>query len=104
MKDFKTGLLAGKLANIGDDIPYTSIRDTSLFKKLTSGERITGEFKGDTPFEFRSFAKLIFSSNKIPKFYDNSEGIMRRLVIIPLTANLKKKGYDIFFEKKVTTE
>ncbi len=102
---FKTGLLAGKLANIGDDIPYTSIRDTSLFKKLTSGERVIGEFKGDTPFEFRSFAKLIFSSNKIPKFYDNSEGIMRRLVIIPLTAKLKeKKGYDLFIEKKVTTE
>src|SRR5699024_3922952 len=58
---FNTGLLKSKLANIGDDISYTTIKDTSTFKKLSTGERVTGEIKNETPFQFRSYAKLLFS-------------------------------------------
>ncbi|RDW15958.1 phage/plasmid primase, P4 family [Oceanobacillus chungangensis] len=102
---FNTGMLNGKLANIGDDIPYTSIRDTSSFKKLATGNTIKGEFKGETPFYFRSFAKLIFATNKIPRVYDNSQGLKDRLVIIPLNARIRNsKKQDPFFENKITTE
>lgn len=101
---FNTGMLNGKLANVGDDIPYTSIKDTSNFKKLTTGNLIKGEFKGETPFYFRSFAKLIFATNKMPRLYDNSQGLKDRLVIIPLNARIRgSKNQDIFFEDKITT-
>lgn len=101
---FNTGMLNGKLANVGDDIPYTSIKDTSNFKKLATGNLIKGEFKGETPFYFRSFAKLIFATNKMPRLYDNSQGLKDRLVIIPLNARIRgSKNQDIFFEDKITT-
>lgn len=102
---FNTGMLNGKLANIGDDIPYTSIKDTSIFKKLATGNTVKGEFKGETPFYFRSFAKLIFATNKMPRLYDNSQGLKDRLVIVPLNARIRgSKNQDIFFEQKITTE
>jgi len=102
---FNTGMLNGKLANIGDDIPYTSIKDTSSFKKLATGNTIKGEFKGETVFYFRSFAKLIFATNKMPRLYDNSQGLRDRLVIVPLNARIRgSENQDLFFEDKITTD
>ncbi|MFD1708916.1 phage/plasmid primase, P4 family [Siminovitchia sediminis] len=102
---FNTGMLHGKLANIGDDIPYTSIKDTSVFKKLTTGDLIKGEYKGENPFQFRNFAKLIFATNRLPRLFDGSQGLKDRLVIVPLNARIRRTHkQDPFFEHKITTE
>src|SRR5699024_9326971 len=102
---FNIGLLKGKLANIGDDISYTTIKDTSTFKKLSTGERVTGEFKNETPFQFRSFAKLLFSGNRVPRMNDGSRAIVDRFVIIPLNARIRgTEKQDPYFEEKATTE
>lgn len=101
---FNTGLLEGKLANIGDDISYTTIKDTSTFKKLSTGERVIGEVKNETPFQFRSFAKLIFSGNRVPRMNDGSKALVDRFVIIPLNARIRGTDkQDPHFEKKITT-
>ena len=57
---FKTAGLFGKLANVGDDISDDFIPDVSIFKKLVSGDRVSAERKGKDPFEFNSYAKLLF--------------------------------------------
>lgn len=102
---FNTGLLKGKLANIGDDISYTTIKDTSTFKKLSTGERVTGEFKNETPFQFRSFAKLLFSGNRVPRMNDGSKALIDRFVIIPLNARIRgTEKQDPHFEEKITTD
>ena len=102
---FKTGLLHGKLANIGDDISHESVKDTSLFKKLSTGDRVTAEFKNQDPFTFRNYAKLIFSANKIPHFNDNSQGLKDRLVIVPFNQRIRSTGKeDPYFESKITTD
>src|SRR5699024_4085110 len=88
-----------------DDIPYTSIKDTSNFKRLSTGDWIKGEFKNEDPFFFRNFAKLIFSTNRLPRFYDNSQGLKDRLVIVPLNAKIRGTDkQDRHFEGKITTE
>lgn len=102
---FNTGLLKGKFANIGDDINYTTIRDTSTFKKLSTGERVIGEVKNETPFQFRSFAKLIFSGNRVPRMNDGSKALIDRFVIVPLNARIRgTENQDPNFEKKITTD
>lgn len=102
---FNTGLLNGKLANVGDDIDYSSIKDSSIFKKLATGDTVKGEFKGETPFYFNSFATLIFSTNKVPRVYDNSQALKDRLSIVPLNARIRNTDkQDPFFEDKITTE
>ena len=51
---FKTAEMAGKLANIGDDISDEFIGNSAIFKKLVTGERVSAEQKGRDPFEFNN--------------------------------------------------
>jgi len=46
---FRPAELENKLANIGDDIPFTTIKDSSRLKSISSGERITVERKKQGP-------------------------------------------------------
>lgn len=93
---FNTAMLAGKLANIGDDISddFMRGRDISLFKKVVTGNRIKGELKGQQPFEFEPYAKLIFSANSIPRTKDMTGAVLRRLIIIPFRATFSKNDPD----------
>jgi len=88
-KRFLTAEIFGKLANIGDDIGDEFIPNTSVFKKLVTGEGIDGiERKGQDPFKLYSYAKLLFSANNIPRLGKgkDSAAIKRRLIIVPFDA------------------
>lgn len=83
---FKTAELFGKLANIGDDIGDEFIANASVFKKLVTGDRISVERKGQDPFEFNNYSKMLFSANNIPRIKDKTGAVQRRLTIIPFDA------------------
>lgn len=100
---FKTAELFGKLANIGDDIGEDFIPDTSTFKKLATGDRMVVERKGQDPFEFNNYSKLIFSANRIPRMKDKTGAVQRRLVIVPfeMTFSSSDKDFDPFIKYKL---
>lgn len=83
---FKKAELFGKLANIGDDIDDSFISNTAVFKKLVSGDRLNAERKGQDPFDFNNYAKMLFSANEIPRIKDKSGAVLSRLVIVPFNA------------------
>lgn len=91
---FKTAEICGKLANIGDDIGDDFIKNPAIFKKLVSGDRITVERKGENPFNFNSYAKLLFSANDIPRIKDKSGAVLSRLIIVPFNATFSKNDKD----------
>lgn len=99
---FQNAELFGKLANIGDDIDDGYIPNSAIFKKLVTGERIQVQRKGERPFEFNNYAKLLFSANEIPKIKDRGGAIQRRLVIVPFLAHFSKNDPD--FRPYITTE
>lgn len=105
---FKTAELFGKLANIGDDIGDSYIPDTAIFKKLVSGDRLNVERKGQDPFDFNNYSKLIFSANNIPRIGSgqDSSAIMNRLIIIPFNARFSKSDpdFDPFIKYKLRKE
>lgn len=103
---FKTAELFGKLANIGDDIADSYISNPAIFKKLSSGNPINAERKGQDPFDFSNYAKLIFSANEIPRIKDKSGAVLSRLVIIPFNARFTKKDpdYDPYIKYKLITD
>ena len=105
---FKTAELFGKLANIGDDIGDSYIPDTAIFKKLVSGDRLNVERKGQDPFDFNNYSKLIFSANNIPRIGSgqDSSAIMNRLIIIPFNARFSKQDpdFDPFIKYKLRKE
>ena len=93
---FKTAELFGKLANIGDDISDEYIPDPSTFKKLVTGETMNVERKGQDPFDFSNYSKLLFSANNVPRLGRGRDAgaIMRRLIIVPFHANFSVNDKD----------
>ena len=92
--EYKTAELYGKLANIGDDIADNFIPDSSTFKKLVTGDRLTARKIYCPPFEFNNYAKMLFSANDIPRIKDRTGAVQRRLVIIPFNATFSKDDPD----------
>lgn len=103
---FKVAELENRLINIGDDISNTPIKDTGKFKKLVSGEGVMVERKNQRPFDLMNYATFWFSANKMPNFGDKSEGMQRRITILPFNAKFspKDKDYDPDIGDKITTE
>lgn len=89
---FSTSMMFGKLANIGDDIgdDFLQGSQVAIFKKVVTGNRIKAERKGQDPFEFNPYIKLLFSANDIPRMKDKTGAVLRRLVIIPFNARFSK--------------
>lgn len=105
---FSKVLMFGKLANIGDDISDEFVVDTSVFKKIVTGETIQAEHKGQPVFEFEPYVKLFFSANNIPRMGKGRdwEAIKRRLIIIPFEAKFSKTDPDFvpFIGDKLKTQ
>ncbi len=102
---FNTSMMFGKLANIGDDIgdDFLQGSQVSIFKKIVTGNRIKAERKGQDPFEFNPFIKLLFSANDIPRMKDKTGAVLRRLVIVPFNATFSKSDpdYDVNIKYKL---
>lgn len=94
---FAVFTMAGKLANIGDDISdeFLQGRSVAQFKKLVSGNMIKGEIKNNPDiFFFKPTVKLIFSANDIPRMKDKTGAVLRRLIIVPFNASFSKSDPD----------
>jgi putative DNA primase/helicase len=105
---FKTAELFGKLANIGDDIGDDFVTNTGVLKKLVTGDRLNVERKGQNPFDFNNYSKLLFSANSIPRMGKGKDtaAILRRIIIIPFNARFSKDDgdYDPFIKYKLTSQ
>lgn len=104
--NFKIAEITSKLANIGDDISGEYLEDSSIFKKLVTGEDITVDKKNEQPYKLRNTAKLIFAANELPMTMDKTKGMERRLTIIPFNATFSQydEDYDPFIVDKLKSD
>ena len=111
-EQYLTNELSGKLVNLGDDINFKGLTDTSVLKKLVSGETMTVNRKFMMPCELTNFATLIFTTNQLPPVNDHTTGFSRRLRIIDINRpienpkplfvdNLNKDDYNWLFVKAI---
>jgi P4 family phage/plasmid primase-like protien len=102
---FATANLYNKLINSDADISKDTVfKNTGQIKKLTGNDLVPGEQKYKTPFKFRSHAKLVFSVNKIPETYDESDAFYRRIILINLKQQFLGDKTDIHLARKLNTE
>ncbi len=105
---FSTSMMFGKLANISDDISDDFLQGSqvSIFKKVVTGDRIKAERKGQDPFEFEPYTKLIATANDIPRMRDKTGAVLRRLVIVPFNASFTKNDpdYDPYIKYKLISQ
>lgn len=77
--------LMGKILNSCADLEVTALEDTSLIKKILGEDLIRAEAKGKNAVFFRSYAKLIFSTNELPAVLsEKTNGFYRRLLILTM--------------------
>ncbi|HCC07275.1 MAG TPA: hypothetical protein DEP72_03785 [Clostridiales bacterium] len=102
---FSRSFLYNKLVNKSSELEGT-ISDTAIayFKKITSGEQLDAQFKYKDVFKFTNISKLIFSTNNFPEIKDKSNGVNRRLIIIPFKNKVSENMIDINLDKKLQDE
>jgi len=86
---FASARLDGKHANIFSDLEKNELRHTGIIKDLSSAEPIHAQHKNKTGFDLYPFAKLIFSTNRFPKSFDQSQGFFRRWIIVKWQRNFE---------------
>lgn len=100
---FALAQLQGKLANVFQDLDQKSLRGSSIFKSVVSGDLLTAEHKFGHPFAIQPYARLIFSANTAPHTSDSSEGFFRRWLTIPFDRKFNGADRDPHLLRKLTT-
>jgi putative DNA primase/helicase len=92
-----------KLANIYADLPDRALWRTGTFKMLTGRDLIAAERKFQQSFIFENYAKLLFSANKVPEAYDDTDAFFRRWIIVVFPNQFTNDKADPHILKKLTT-
>ena len=93
---FYPSMLQGMLLNACADISSDALMQVDNIKKATGEDVMICERKGRDPVPFRSYAKLIFSANKIPLNLDEkSNAFYRRLLILEMNQKPAKKDLEL---------
>lgn len=66
-----------------------------LLKQLVSGEPTQVNIKHQSPVTMYPSAKLVFSTNYLPPFTDTSDGIWRRMLVIPFHERFGEDRCDL---------
>jgi putative DNA primase/helicase len=82
-RSFQLAYTQGKLANIVGDLNEIDKAAEGLLKNFVAGESLTVEQKFGHPFELIPTARLTFACNSLPHFCDRSDGIWRRMIVVP---------------------
>lgn len=102
--NFTLPQLQNKLLNIGDDVENEYISRVGPLKKMVSGEpfQAGGKYKDKKPMRY--YGKLIFTGNTIPKMNDKTNGLKRRIKILPFLNDFRKKAVVNMLSRLCTEE
>ena len=102
-KRFSVFNLLGKILNCCADLENKALDDTSILKKALGEDSLMAEAKGKDMVPFKSYAKLLFSTNELPAVKgEKTNAFYRRLLI--LSINKAPKKVDAFFYEKIQAE
>jgi P4 family phage/plasmid primase-like protien len=80
---FGTGAIYGKRLVGSSDMSFMSISELKTFKRISGGDSIFCEFKGQQPFEHTFSGLMFFCMNKLPKFSgDTNRWVFDRIMVV----------------------
>lgn len=93
---FNQDFLAGKLANLGDDISSEFARGAALevLKKAVAGSEITTDVKNAKGYSFKPYTTMMFSANQFPRMETLDDGLLRRLFPVRFNAHFQVTDPD----------
>lgn len=92
--EFRNSEMKGKLANVATDLQRIARVHEGSLKQMTSGEPIQVNRKYKDPESMYPTAKLVFATNHLPSFADTSNGLWRRMLVIPFLVQFSGDQVD----------
>jgi P4 family phage/plasmid primase-like protien len=92
---FGTGAIYGTRLAGSSDMSFMSVDELKTFKKLTGGDSLYAEFKGQQAFEFTYGGLLWFCMNRLPKFGgDDGQWVYDRIMVVECPNVIPKEKQD----------
>lgn len=92
---FGTGAIFGTRLAGSSDMSFLSVDELKTFKKITGGDSLYAEFKGQQAFEFTYNGLLWFCMNRLPKFGgDNGQWVYDRILVVHCPNVIPKEEQD----------
>lgn len=95
---FALSATIGKLLNTCSEASKVSPRIEGMLKQFVGGDSITIDRKHIEQLQFKPTARLLITTNKRPSFTDDSDGIWRRMLVVPFRVKIADdkviKGLD----------
>jgi P4 family phage/plasmid primase-like protien len=80
---FGTGTIYGTRLAGSSDMSFMTVSELKTFKKITGGDSLFAEFKGQQGFEFTYNGLLWFCMNRLPKFGgDDGKWVYNRIMVV----------------------
>jgi P4 family phage/plasmid primase-like protien len=92
----------GMLANVCPEIGEIDRTAEGVLKSYISGDRMFFEKKGKDGFSAPPTARLVLATNSVPRFMDKSEGIWRRLFLMPMTVQIPQEERKVGLDKETS--
>ena len=92
---FGTGAIYGTRLAGSSDMSFMSVSELKTFKKLTGGDSVFAEFKGQQGFQYTYNGLLWFCMNRLPKFGgDDGQWVYNRIMVVNCPNVIKKEEQD----------
>lgn len=95
--------LQDKLLNIGAEVDGREVKDTTNFKRLISGEEVMARGAYERGGRLRSFCKLAFNMNELPKI-NGTTAESFRIRIVSFEKVTEEGKRDFLIEKQIKLE
>lgn len=96
--------LQNKLVNFCSEIDHKGNFSSGIFKRIVSGDTVTGDAKFKAPIKFNPYSKLLFATNDLPKTNDTTRGYFRRILILKFNRNFEGAEKDPYLANKLLSE
>ena len=102
---FGTGAVYGTRLAGSSDMSFLSVDELKTFKKITGGDSLYAEFKGQQAFEFTYNGLLWFGMNRLPKFGgDDGKWVYDRIMVVRCPNVIPKDKQDKTLLDKMYSE
>ena len=95
---FGTGVIYGTRLAGSSDMSFLTVDELKTFKKITGGDSLFAEFKGQQGFEYTYNGLLWFCMNRLPKFGgDDGQWVYNRIMVVdcPNVIPLEKQDKEL---------
>ena len=98
---FQLAPTVGKLANIIPEVGGLTRPDEGQLKAFVAGDPIQIDRKYLTPIQATPTARITIATNTLPRWTDRSEGIWRRMLLLPFDVTVPQDRQDPHLARKI---